>query len=320
MHPILNIAQKEVYLQLKTKRFYIILTIFVLMAFGGVYLMKWSLSQTPQFEKLYEGASPFQIMFTSSFSSALSNLLPFLGGALGYDIINREIQEGTIKLTLSKPLYRDQFINGKFLGSTITITLGILLFYVLTISLALIFGVPVGMRDITMLLATLPFSLIYTLIFLVIGMLISIFVKKPSTALIVAIILIIFIELVYPMIAGVIAFAMHREELMSATSQMVMVNNTTQYMAPQQGFENYYKTLRRMLYIAPSTHYNSVIGAIFGTKAEISGATLFGGSIFEERSIGESLTLVWQGIVALVVMFLLPFAIAYTKFMKADLR
>ncbi|AIF68985.1 hypothetical protein PAP_02820 [Palaeococcus pacificus DY20341] len=319
MNPILNIAQKEVYTQLKTKRFYIILGVFALMAVGGVYLIKWLLSQSLGFEKLYEGASPFQIMFTSSFSNALSNLLPFLGGALGYDMINREVKEGTIKLTLSRPLYRDQFINGKFLGSAATITIGLLMFYTMTLALSLIFGIPIQGRDIVMLLVTLPFSLIYALVFLGIGMVISTIIKKPSTALIAVIILIIFIQIIYPMVAGIVAFLMHKEEIISAS--MSYANNETYTAQPLP--EGYYKSLYGMLYIIPSTHYGVIVGAIFGTKtdyAEVSGAALFGGSIFEERSILESLNLVWQNIVILIVMLLLPFAISYAKFMRMDLR
>lgn len=42
-----------------------------------------------------------------------------LGVLLGADAINRELSKGTIKVLLGHPVYRDQVINGKFLGNAL---------------------------------------------------------------------------------------------------------------------------------------------------------------------------------------------------------
>lgn len=316
MNPILNIAMKEVYIQLKTKRFYIIIGLFALLSLGFVYLIKSVVMGTPEtmrfYEELYKGASPFQMIFTSSFSGALSNLLPFLGGLLGFDLINREIERGTIKITLSKPVYRDQFITGKFLGSTFTILIGLGIFYTLTIAFSLLLGIPISGKDLTMLLATFPFSLLYTLVFLALGTVFSIIVKKPSTALIALVLFIFFLQFIYPVIVSIVTMFLMREQIfqnMATNNQTVMPN-----------FEEYYKMVMRLTYIVPSTHYGAIMGSIFGQKVGMSGIQFFGGSLFEERSLLESLSLVWQNIVTLIVMLLLPFAIAYAKFMRMDVK
>ncbi|WP_167886834.1 MULTISPECIES: ABC transporter permease subunit [unclassified Thermococcus] len=318
MNPILNIAMKEVYVQIKTKRFAIMVALFVLLSLSFAYMIKNIVLGNPEvgemYRQLYAGTSPFQMMFVSSFSGALSNLLPFLGGLLGYDLINREIEQGTIKITLSKPVYRDQFLLGKFFGSALTITVGVLIFYSLTLAFSLLFGVTITGKDLAMLFATLPFSIIYALIFLVFGMLFSVIIKKPSTALLVAIIFIFFLQFLYPMIVSIVTMFMYRDELFQAA---LISNQTTMY---SPAWEKYVHTLRTLMYIVPSSHYGSIVGSIFGQKIEIMNFQFFGGSMFEDRTILESLSLVWQNIVALIVILLLPFAVAYAKFMNKDLR
>ncbi|WP_048148911.1 ABC transporter permease [Palaeococcus ferrophilus] len=305
-----NIALKEVYVQLRTKRFYVILAIFIILSVAMVLVMRKVLLSIPEMEELYRGASPFKVMLTSSFSNVLQLLLPFLGGAMGYDIINRELEEGTIRSLLSKPVYRDEVVNGKFLGSAVTLFLGVTMFYVLTIALALLLGVPVGGDDALVFLTTMPFSLVYTLIFLAIGMLVSALVRKPTNALILVIVLIIFLQLVYPMVTSLVAFAIYHDEFMA------YAENPGSAAIP----EDYYKTVMRMNYIVPSTHYGAVVGALLGVKMDYTSLNFMEEGIFEERSITESLSLVWQNIVTMVVMLLLPFAVTYLRFMRMDLR
>jgi len=48
---------------------------------------------------------------------------PLIGLILGFDMINRERNEGTLSKLLSQPIYRDSVINGKFLAGVITISI-----------------------------------------------------------------------------------------------------------------------------------------------------------------------------------------------------
>lgn len=310
MGAIGNIALKEVYVQLRTKRFYIILAIFVLLSLAMVLVMRNLLLSIPEIEELYRGASPFRVMLTSSFSNVLRLLLPFLGGAMGYDIINRELQEGTIRTLLSKPVYRDEVVNGKFLGSALTLFIGVTMFYVLTIALSLLLGVPVGVDDASVFLATMPFSLLYTLIFLAIGMLVSALVRKPTNALILVIVLIIFLQMVYPIVTSLVALAIYQDELMAYAENP---ENT-------EILEDYSKTIIKLNYIVPSIHYETVVGALLEVRMDYMSLNFMEEGIFEERSIAESLSLVWQNIVVMVVTLLLPFAVTYVRFMRMDLR
>ena len=320
----LNIALKDFGVSIRTKRFHIIVAFFTLLSLGMIYYLK-RLGITQEFHK-----TPFQMLFLTSFSNSFNYSISLLGILLGVNAINSEIEKGSMKLLASKPTYRDEIIRGKILGGTITLSLALILFYVLTVAFSLILGIPITKHDLAVFLATLPFSLVYGLVFLSLGLLISIFIKKTKNALVLGIFLCVFFSFLLSIIAGIVAFAVaglpplpNPPENATNLTQQQLQEILLEDPSYQEWLTDMITTTQKVLYISPNYHYQEIIRLIFGGKPQISeviSALTFKQNFVEERSVLESLSLAWQNIVSLVVMFILPLILTHVKFMKADLR
>ncbi|WP_237702855.1 ABC transporter permease [Thermococcus barophilus] len=320
----INIAMKDFEVSIRTRKFQIIIALFTIISLGMIYSSK----RLGISANLYK--TPFQMLFLSSFSNAFNYSIASLGILLGATAINEEIEKGTLKLVASKPVYRDEIIAGKLLGGLLTLSVALALFYILTVAFALILGVLITGDDLMKFLATFPFSTLYGLVFLSLGLLVSTLIKKSKNALIMSIFLFVFFGFLLSIIAGVVAFAVaglppvpnipeNATNLSDEQLQEIFLKD----QAYQAWLTKLTITAEKILYISPNYHYQEIIRILFGGKPQISdivSALAYEQSVVEERSIVESLGLVWENITALLIMFIFPFAMAYVRFMKADLR
>lgn len=145
----LNIASKELYTAVKTKRFIILLSTYLVFLFLTVYFSREFSSQDVGYISSMSIFGASGTVYRTPISSIFINnamLWAFFGSLLGVllgaDAINRELSKGTIKVLLGHPVYRDQVINGKFLGNALALGIVIFVGFIFTIALALIFGIP----------------------------------------------------------------------------------------------------------------------------------------------------------------------------------
>lgn len=321
---VVNIAVKDFEVGIRTKKFQIIIVLFAVISLGMIYNSK----RLGISASLYK--TSFQMLFLSSFSNAFNYSIALLGILLGATAINEEIEKGTLKLVASKPVYRDEIIAGKLLGGLLTLGLALVLFYISTVAFALVLGVPITGDDVMKFLVTFPFSMLYGLVFLSLGLLVSTLIKRPKNALITSVFLFVFFGFLLSIIAGVVAFAVaglppvpNIPENATNLTEEQLQEMFLKDPAYQEWLTKLTTTAERILYISPNYHYQEIIRILFGGKPQISeivSALAYEQSVVEDRPMMESLGLIWKNITALLVMLLLPFAIAYVKFMKADLR
>jgi len=313
-----NMAIKEFEVSIRTRRFQIIIALFAIISLGMIYSSK----RLGISVNLYK--TPFQMLFLSSFSNAFNYSISLLGILLG-TTANEEIETGNPKLVAPKPAYRDEIIAGKLLGGLLTLSVALALFYILTVAFALILGGPITGDDLVKFLATFPFSVLYGLIFLNLGLLISTLVKKSRNALIMSIFLFVFFGFLLSIIAKVVALAV------AGLPPVPDISENVTNLSDEQLREVFLKdptyrawlikmtiTAERILYISPNYHYQEILQMLFGRKPQISdivSALAYGQSLVEERSIVESLGFVWKNIIALLVMFIFSFVSAYLRFM-----
>lgn len=320
----LNITLKDFEVSIKTKRFQIIIALFALLSLGMVYYSK----RLGVSQELYK--TPFQMLFLSSFSNSFNYIITLLAIILGSTLINSEIEKGTLRVLASKPLYRDQIIFGKFLGGAMILTVALTLFYLLTLASSLLLGIPITAEDLEKLAITFPFSLFYGLVFLNLGLLISTFIKKPKNALILGVFLFMFFSFILPIIAGIIGFAVAGLPPISDIPENT-TNLTEEQLqeffikdpAYQEWLTKLTQTSEKVLMISPNYHYQEILRILFGAKPQINeivSAFVYNQNVVEDRPLKESLSLIWQNITTLIVMFLLSFILTYTKFMKMSLR
>ncbi len=139
-----------------------------------------------------------------------SSSLAFVGGifgiALGFDLITREKESGTLRTLLTHPIFRDEIVIGKAIAAFFAICIAVAVNFLFMLG-ALTMRYTPSFEDFAnlgkMMLVTIPY--LYT--FFSIAFLISALVKNSSTSLTVAIGVFIVLALLLPLFSNYIAQA-----------------------------------------------------------------------------------------------------------------
>jgi ABC-2 type transport system permease protein len=178
---IWTIAKKESKTALKDNVFVLIVILFLVLSILSVYIGS---STKGALIKVYtnivavlktQGATEFPPAPQIFPLAILQNLITYVSivGAvlsifLGFDTFSGEKENGTMKLILTRPLYRDQLVSGKLLGGALVIAL--LLSVTLIINLVLftfVSGIPRGQAGISRLSAFIVLAFLYMMSFYV---------------------------------------------------------------------------------------------------------------------------------------------------------
>ncbi len=308
MKPVWNIALKELYVSVRTKRFIIIVALYLLIFGLAVYSLKDELIKmgTPSVESsglLFWGSNvevymtPFSTLFIVNMM-IITVLGAVLGASLGADAINREIETGTAKVLLGHPVYRDEVINGKFLGIGTLITVTYLMVYVTVVAVMLILGIPLDGDSLLRGFLAVLVTILYTLVFLTWSLLISTLLKKPETSMLAAIALAVFMTIFYGVVVEILAPKLVGPEPPWGTS------------AHELWEEELAVWMGRLYSVNPAHHYVQLVSYIFGGDRFLN----------YYIPLGDSLAYGFNNLAALLVMLLLPFAFAYARFLTSDLR
>ncbi len=141
--------------------------------------------------------------------TTLANLIEYVAivGAilaviLGYDTLIAERESGGLKLILSRPVYRDQLIAGKFLGNGAVIgsLLGLVFVFNLAL-LALVGGITPTLGEAARLFVFTLMALAYMLIFLSLSMFLSIRMNHGASVFLVSLVVWVVFSFVIPQMA-----------------------------------------------------------------------------------------------------------------------
>lgn len=102
--------------------------------------------------------------------------------ALGFDLITREKEEGSLKSLLSHPVYRDSVINGKTLGAISVLTAAMGAAFLVTIAIILFFGVVPSLDELLRVTGYYVLALLICLAFFAVAMAASTLAKNSSMA------------------------------------------------------------------------------------------------------------------------------------------
>ncbi len=106
--------------------------------------------------------------------------------ALGFDLITREKEEGSLKSLLSHPVYRDSVINGKTLGAISVLTAAMGATFLVTIAIILFFGVVPSIDELLRVTGYYIMALLICLAFFAVAMAASTLAKNSSMAVLYA--------------------------------------------------------------------------------------------------------------------------------------
>ena len=310
--PFWVIVNKEIADTVRSWRFIILISIMILTCLGSLYTAFSNFSSAVGVNNP-EGSFFFLKLFTisdgtlPSFIVFISFLGPLLGISLGFDSINSEHNKGTLSRVLSQPIYRDYLLNAKFVSAIIVLSI---LFFALTflvLGFGLIFiGIPPTSEEFLRIIFFTIVSIVYVAFWLNLSILFSVKFRQSATSALAGISIWLFFSVFYNMIVNLIRKAIEPTRIIS-DSQIINFQRFMQNIArlnPGQLFSDSTTTL-----LVPSVRS---LGPL--TMEQMMGA------IPSPLPLGQSLLLVWPQATALIAGTIVFFAIAYSMFMRREIR
>lgn len=317
MNVTLKIAKKEITDAFKNKLFLIILGLLLLLALVSIILgaiqVRVALSDynnSVEFLKSL-GKTDFPakpnlnpIAVSKSFVNYLGMIGALLAIVLGNHAMVKEGRSGTLKLLLSRPIFRDTLLNGKLLGNlgilaVISFIIGVITFS----SLLLIGSVNLSGSEIVRMLLFFIMSFLYMAFFLILSVTLSILNSNGNKALLVTVIIWLVLAFVLPQIGD----TMDMDNQLPGGFFASMGMTRTQEHKVLEKFK-FYETLRDSFEeMSPTKHYERVSFALLGVKPG-----------FERNTPLEIIKLKWINLVGLIVPSLLLCLTSYIVFLKRE--
>lgn len=200
---IVTIAGKEFADSIGSPVFLALIITFTLITFIFSYQQGLAAEYMSQMGR--ESTSSVLMLGLKSISGIITWFAPLIGIALSFDAVIREQKSGSMNVLLTHPVFRDTIIMGKLLGFMLT------LFLVLSISVAVsvgtllvLIGEVVSTMELTRIALYVLFTFLYVLVFLGIGVILSIVVKDAADSLVYNVVIWLGLSIVFTVI--IIAF------------------------------------------------------------------------------------------------------------------
>ncbi|NPE27827.1 ABC transporter permease [Methanococcoides sp. SA1] len=342
------IAKKEFFDSIKSRAFMIVFGIFlVLMLTSSISGITEYNSQLVQYQKIISDLENIESggLFLSFpepelISVLFGNIIPniaimgaILAIMLGYNAISGEKERGNLQLLLSYPLYRDDVINGKFLGKISVLVMTLAITSLLSISVAMMMGLDLTTDDLVKLVLFMGVSIVYLITFLGISIFFSTISKNETSSMLNSFMFWIFSAILVTSISGLVADSIVPDTQEDFSSSIVMSSDSTSSdvdisefsdvsdeggMSLFASYEMKWK-IENMIeaLVSPSLNYEQVAGAILGTSdmgSFVSGDTAHDTSIFDIL-MGKLTNLISMFLWAICSLFA-----TYYVFMRQDIR
>lgn len=238
-----------------------------------------------------------------SFTAFLGFLVPLMAIGLGFDAVNGEHSRRTLSRILSQPIYRDALLFGKFLAGLATLSVSLIVLWLITIGLGLIMlGVPPGAEEMARAFIFLLVTIAYAGVWLALAMLASIVFRSAATAALVTLGFWLFITLIWPALSPAIV-----------TAFVPSNDEATLVIAAQ--------SLARL---SPSVLYAEAVTAILHPATRTLGpvyiSQLQGAVMGSPLSLWSSVMVAWPQIVGLIAASILLFVGGYVAFQRQEVR
>ncbi len=311
-NPFGVMVSKEISDTVKSWKFIIMVALVLLTCMGSLY------AALSDFSSVIKGANAddeffFLKLYTHSngtlpsFLVFISFLGPLLGISMGFDSINTEHTKGTLSRLLAQPIYRDYILNAKF-----TAALTILSYLFIGLSLLVLgfglasIGIPPTADELSRIIIFSIVNIIYVGFWLNLSILFSVKFRQAATSALAGISVWLFFTIFYSMIVNLIAKGLAPVRFISE-NQMV----------------NFQRFVQNLMRFNPGQLFNDVTNTILRPSIRSLGPLTTEqtiGTIPSPLPLSQSLMLVWPQVVALIGGTLLFFAIAYTLFMRREIR
>lgn len=273
-----------------------------------------------QLDNLVNPTMPSVLYVFTDMNQYLVIVAMVLSVAMGFDLISREKEEGSLRSLLSHPVYRDSIINGKLIGALAVLALVICSTFLLTIAIMMFYGIVPGLDDLLRIGAYFVIALIYCSVFFAIATMTSTIANTSAMSVLytMGIVLVLFMITTF---SGPIANAIMGtapEYVPDPIEDEGIATTGSDNIAGSNDAQQYYEK-RSQIIEAIDT-----ISPIYGFSDKISSAILYktgtSSDPYQQPSLLDSLSSVWTNLLALVIELIIPLAISYVMFMRTDIR
>ncbi|MEM3414994.1 MAG: ABC transporter permease subunit [Thermoproteota archaeon] len=298
MNKSLVIAKKEFSDAVTSKRFWLIVVLFLLLYIVNIYATSLG------FRMGLFGPTRLFLQAGSSVVSTMSIMAPLLGVALAFSAISGEREKGTLKVLLSRPLYREDVINGKIISSLALIVLTVAVTSFLSVSASILLqGITVTLDDIIRLCIFIIVSILFSFAYYAISLFVSVLSNRSGQSLVISLGVWIFFALILPLLASFIALT-----VLGPPPAFLNQNFTRGRTQLPQSFIDYQRKSAQISsavqIVSVNNHYSSLASSLFGLRV------LFG----QEQNV-DVLSLLYTHWIDIVILIIYPIVFLLASYM-----
>lgn len=357
----LIVARKEFNDFLTSKRFLLILGALALLSIVGIiagisdynsqldtYREALQSATGSQFPGIRMTDMPSVLLVFQNINSYFLIIGLALAVSMGFDLISREKEDGSLKSLLTHPVFRDSIINGKAIGSVAMLTLVIGAMFLLTLSIMLFSGLVPTSDDLVRIAIYFVMTLLYCVVLFAVSLAMSTFAKNSSLSVAFTLGILLAVVLLPMLSTNVVGLVMGESPQAFSISQNQTSVNRDQVFQAGPGnmtgsqpismqinpeYTQYWNTRNGITglinMVSPLDDFQSISQVLL--EKQSSPTSTFGdkggGMVIVGRfdsssdiSAATSITSVIGQIVSLIVMGIAALAASYLKFMRLDVR
>jgi ABC-2 type transport system permease protein len=211
---LLNVARKEFSDHITSRRFVIILALFLVISALGIHtgienynnrleIYNQQLQHTETLVGPYAGwmaEKPSIMLIFNAMMTYMTTLGAILAIAIGFDLVSKEKETRSLKTLLSHPVYRDEVINGKALGGIAALGFAMALALAISLAMLLLFSIVPTLEEVAAILIFGVVSLVFLLAYFAIALAMSTFARESGNALIYTLVIFFVVASLLPML------------------------------------------------------------------------------------------------------------------------
>lgn len=309
----LVVARKEILENLKSIRYWGIIAIFVLFYLAAASYAGYAL------RGFFGGAAPGRVVYglATQAITAFQYVAPILGIAIGFSAIAAEREKGTIRIVLSRPIFRDDFINGKVIAAVCLILLALGISTAVSLPLAVaIQHINLTGEDLARLLLLLLPATLLALAYYAIALFVSVNSSRSGQALVVSLVVWIFFAFILPVVASLIA-----SQILGPPPAITGRLNATVPMQPGQEppqiaqYRTHFNQITSTVqFFSPNARFSSLASALFARQETRQQQAQAGSYVY--ISIPDALSRRWLDIVVLSAYIAVFVILSYIVFLR----
>ncbi|MDI3507070.1 MAG: type transport system permease protein [Methanomicrobiaceae archaeon] len=249
----------------------------------------------------------------SRLPGALSTTGAILAIAMGFDLVSRERQSGSLKLLLVRPLFRDQIITGKALGGILALTTLVFAGLAASLGFLLVDGIVPDMDALVSILLFALATVAFLAFFFCLALTISTVVPRTGKAFLYALVVLFIFTALVPTASAVakdVVVGAHPlpgaspAERGDYQARLGLLESVATVFSPQWNYELVAKSV-----LEPRlTSYSFIEGSITYLPYD------------ETARPTDALARFWQNVLVLFTAPFVLFGIAYIAFQRMDVR